>query len=96
MAESVYFVAWQMTMNADLTYRVAASAQQEFEAAMKPLSDPEVWAREHRWEWATQIDWVNAVQGAMNTGITEWGRNPAVITDQHILSWVQGAITRSG
>lgn len=92
MASSAYFVAWQMTQNFDLMMRVAASAQQEAEAAGEPLADVETWAREHRWEWATQTDWTAAVSAAMDTGITEWGSNPAVITDQHILSYVQGAL----
>ena len=93
MAESIYFTAWQMTQNLDLTMRVAASAQQESEAAAAPIADVEAWARERRWDWATQIDWVQAVQGAMTSGITEWGRNSAVVTDQHILSYVQAALS---
>jgi hypothetical protein len=88
MAESAYFTAWQMTQNMDLTMRVAASAQQEAEAASLTL-DPEEFARTERWDWATQSDWVSAVQAAMATGITEWGRNAGVVTDQMILSWVQ-------
>lgn len=92
MAESAYFTAWQVSINNDLTMRVAASAQQESEAATVSLGDPEAWARGHRWEWATQSDWIAAVQTAMETGICNWGQSPSVITDQHILSYVQGAI----
>lgn len=91
MAESVYYTAWQMTQNMDLLNRIAASVQQETEAGT-PLADPEAWAREHKWDWATQSDWIAAVQAAQNTGITEWGRNTAVVTDQHILSYVQAAL----
>lgn len=93
MASSAYYVAWQMTQNMDLTMRVAASAQQESEASATPIDDVEQWARDHRWEWATQTDWIAAVTAAMDTGITAWGSNPAVITDQHILSYVQGAMS---
>ena len=93
MAGSVYFTAWEMTQNFDLMMRVAASAQQESEASMTPIDDVEVWAREHRWEWATQTDWIAAVQAAQDTGICEWGSSPSVITDQHILSWVQSVLT---
>jgi hypothetical protein len=92
MALSSYYVAWLMTQNIDLTMRVAASAQQESEASAEPIDDPEAWAREHRWDWSTQTDWTAAVAAAMETGITAWGSNPAVITDQHILSYVQGAL----
>lgn len=92
MADSAYFTAWQMTQNMDLTMRVAASAQQESEAAVTPIDDPEAWARDRRWDWATQTDWVAAVQAAIDSGITEWGRNAGVVTDQHILSYVQAAI----
>jgi hypothetical protein len=88
MSQSGYYTAWQMSMNTDLMMRVAASAQQETEATT-PIADPEAWARERRWDWATQTDWITAVQAAIDTGITEWGSNAAVITDQHILSWVQ-------
>lgn len=92
MAESAYYTAYLMTLNSDLSARVAAAAQQEAEAASVEL-DPEQWARDRRWEWATQSDWIAAVQAAIATGITEWGRNPGVITDQHILSYVQGAMS---
>ena len=89
MAESSYYVAFLLTINSELTMRVAAAAQQE---GGESMPDPESWAREHRWQWGTQADWVAAVAAAIDTGITLWGNNPAVITDQHILSWVQSAI----
>lgn len=92
MTDSTYFVAWQMTQNFDLMMRVAASAQQESETTASPIADVEAWARERRWEWATQTDWIAAVSAAQASGITEWGSNAAVVTDQHILSYVQGAI----
>lgn len=91
MAASAYFVAWQMTQNMDLTMRVAASVQQE-SAAAAPIADVESWARDRRWDWATHSDWIAAVQGAMDTGITAWGVNPGVITDGMILSYVQSAV----
>lgn len=91
MAQSAYYTAYLMTLNGDLTMRVAASAQQEAEAISMTI-DPETWAQERRWDWSTQQDWIAAVQAAIDTGICEWGRNPGVITDQHILSYVQGAM----
>jgi hypothetical protein len=93
MAESNYYVAWQISLNPDLTNRVAAAAQQESESSTEPIEDVEQWARDRRWDWATQTDWIAAVQAAIATGITEWGRNPSVITDQHILSYVQSAMS---
>lgn len=80
-----------MTQNMDLLMRVAASAQQEAESLGKTF-DPETFARDKKWDWATQADWITAVQAAQDTGITEWGRNAAVVTDQMILSWVQPAV----
>lgn len=92
MAGSAYYTAWLMSQNVDLTMRVAAAAQQEAEAGSVTIEDVEAWARERRWDWATQADWIAAVQAAMDTGITAWGSNPGVVTDQHILSYVQGAL----
>lgn len=92
MSDSVYFTAWEITQNNELAMRVAASAQQESEAAQAPIENVEQWARDHRWEWGTQSDWISAVSAAQASGIIDWGRNPSVITDQHVLSWVQGAL----
>lgn len=92
MAQSSYYTAWQITNNNDLTMRVAASAQQESEATGTPVEDPTIWAQQHRWEWGTQTDWVAAVQSAIDVGITEWGKQPGVVTDQMILSYVQAAV----
>lgn len=92
MASSTYYTAWQITQNFDLANRIAASAQQESEAKGTPIADVEAWARERRWDWATQTDWIAAVQAAQDTGITEWGKSPSVVTDQHILSYVQAAL----
>jgi len=89
---SAYYTAWLITQNNDLSMRIAASAQQETEAT-QPDFNPEQWARERAWDWATQSDWIAAVQAAMDTGITMWGQSPGVITDQHILSYVQSAMT---
>lgn len=87
MAESNYYIAYLMSTNWELTQRVAASAQQE-----GVDTDPEQWAKDHKWEWSTQSDWIAAVAAAQETGITEWGRSASVVTDQMILSYVQGAV----
>ena len=85
---SSYYVASQITINPDVQARITAAAQQEAEAQSTTI-DPYQWMFDHRWDWGTQADWVQAVEAAQETGITEWGRNPGVITDQHILSYVQ-------
>ena len=95
MALSTYYTAWLMTQNIDLTMRVAASAQQEADYRGTPIGDVEGWAHDRRWDWATQTDWIAAVQAAIDTGITEWGKAPDVVTDQHILSYVQSTIAAS-
>lgn len=95
MATSAYYTAWQMTLNTDLMMRVAASAQQETADDATPLEDPEAWARDNRWDWATQSDWIAAVTAAIDTGITQWGSNPGVVTDQHVLSYVQGKLAET-
>ncbi len=92
MAESSYYTAYLMTNNMDLSNRIAASAQQEATSAQLDDFQPEQWAQQHRWSWATQSDWIAAVQSAMDTGIADWGRRPGVITDQMILSYVQPAV----
>lgn len=92
MAQSSYYVGYQIAYNPDLLYRVAAAAQQEAERVGISPFDPEAWAQTHRWEWGTQTDWVSAVQAAQETGVSEWGKQPNVVTDQMILSWVQPAL----
>lgn len=96
MAESTYYIAYMIKNNVDLMNRVAASAQQESEAIQPPPENfsPEQWAQIHSWEWATQSDWITAVQSAIDAGITAWGQQPNVVTDQMILSYVQAAIAK--
>lgn len=90
MASSGYYTAFLMTQNTDLMMRIAASAQQETEPGSD--IDPEAWARDRRWDWSTKSDWIAAVQGAIDNGITAWGMHPGVVTDGHILSYVQSAM----
>ena len=92
MAESIYYTAYLLTNNHDLAMRVAASAQQESAASGTPMENPDQWAQDHRWDWATQSDWISAVQSAIDTGITAWGQEVGVVTDQMILSYVQAAL----
>lgn len=91
MPQSAYHVAYQIRSDYDLHVRVAASAQQEYGATSGDQFDPELWATAHSWEYAAQTDWIAAVMSAIDNGLTSWGADPAVVTDQHILSFVQSA-----
>jgi hypothetical protein len=92
MAQSAYLTAYMIVTDYDIHVRVSAAARQESEAAPPVLDDPETWARDHAWDYGTQTDWVAAVMSAIDAGITDWGKDPVVITDQHILSYVQSVM----
>lgn len=96
MALSAYHVAYQIVRDYDLHVRVAASARQESEVVGAPLDDPELWANEHAWDYGTNSDWVDVVLYAIETGNTAWGKDPTVVTDQAILSYVQAVMTPPG
>ena len=91
MAESSYYVGFLLTEDPDLKSRVAACAQQQADTADPPrlIGDPMQWAEEHKWEYAMAPGWVAKVESAMASDNQAWGRDPAVITDQDILSWTQ-------
>ena len=92
-ALSSYYVGYLIKGDADLGYRIAAAAQQQADAAVIDIGDPEVWAEEHAWSYAMAPGWVAKVESAIVNGIVAWGQDPTVITDQDILSWVQPEIT---
>jgi hypothetical protein len=97
VALSAYHVAFQVVTDYDLHVRVSSSAQQEWEATNPTPDpeapfDPEAWARDHAWDYGTQSDWVASVMYAIETGNLDWGKDAGVITDQHILSYVQTAM----
>jgi hypothetical protein len=91
MPYSAYHVAYQIKSDNDLHVRVSAAAQQEAEAAggLQGGFDPESWALARSWGYGTQTDWIAAVSTALENGVPKWGADPGVITDQHILSYVQ-------
>ena len=66
-----------------LAARVTACAAQEGEA------EPDMWAADHRWQYAAQPGWGAAWDSALAGGIQDPGGNPGVITDGQILSAVQ-------
>ena len=92
MAQSSYYTGWLISEDTDLRVRIAAAAQQQADQAQVEIGDPEVWAAEHRWQYATAPGWVGKVMSAMESGVLAWGRDPSVITDQDILSWTQPEI----
>lgn len=88
MPYSAYHVAYQIVTDGDVAVRVAAAAKQEDDG----LQDPTAWAADHAWDYGTQSDWIASVMYALDSGKTDWGKDPGVITDQHILSFVQSAM----
>jgi hypothetical protein len=92
MAESSYYVGFMITEDVDFKNRMAAAAQQQANEQGKLIGDPVAWANEHKWEYAMAPGWVGKVESALVANNENWGRDPAVITDQDILSWVQPEI----
>lgn len=92
-ALSSYYVGYLVKQDADLRNRVAACAQQQADAAVVDIGDPQVWAEENSWAYAMAPGWVGKVESAIANGIVAWGQDPTVITDGDILSWTQPEIT---
>jgi hypothetical protein len=84
MATSEYYATYLLTMDSDFKLRVSASAAQE-----GGLPEPDPWVHEHRWQIATSPGWAAKAAAAIDAGNTEWGKDPAVITDGDILAVVQ-------
>ena len=92
-ALSSYYVGYLVQQDVSLSRRVAACAQQQATGASVDIGNPEEWAQAHSWEYAMAPGWVGKVESAIASGIIEWGQDPAVITDQDILSWTQPEVT---
>ena len=92
-ALSSYYVGYLVQKDVSLGRRVAAAAQQQADLAAVDIGDPEEWAAVHSWSYAMAPGWVPKVESAIVSGVVEWGQDPAVITDQDILAWVQPEIT---
>jgi hypothetical protein len=78
----------QMAQDTDLTARVAMCFATETRDDPQ-REDPQMWASQHRWEWATAPGWAAAWASALTNGSEAPGREPDVITDAMILSEVQ-------
>lgn len=80
-----YWDIAQMSVDLDLTSRVAASASQE------SIPDPRDWAGNNMLTLAASPGWGEAWASAVAAGNALPGRDAAVITDGMILSAVQAA-----
>ena len=72
-----------ITQDPDLLARVTACA------ALEGDRDPELWTQRYKWAIAAQPGWGDAWQYAVDSNVSNIGRDPAVITDGMILSAVQ-------
>lgn len=70
--------------------RVAACAAQQGIA-----EGPEMWAAERCYTWAASPGWGATWDSAVASGVPDPGADPAVITDQMILSQVQSMLGTS-
>jgi len=78
---------WDVSLVAadvDLQTRETACAAVEGVSA-----DPAQFAYDNRWQYAAQPGWGDAWASALAAGVTDPGRDPAVITDNQILSATQ-------
>jgi hypothetical protein len=89
MALSEYHVGSMIQQDPNLRRRVAACAQQQASVNVVDIGDPEVWAEANSWEYAMAPGWVAKVSSAIESGVLEWGNDPAVVTDGDILSAIQ-------
>jgi hypothetical protein len=79
---------WDLTILAqdtEFSARVAACYQTETGTA----DDPNVWAYQHAWRIAAAPGFSDAYASAVESGVPNPGRDPAVISDAQILSAVQ-------
>lgn len=79
----LYWDVAQLAVDADLRGREVACA------ALEGIGEPESWAWEQRWAFASQPGWGDAYASAVAAGNPAPGRDPAVITDGQILSATQ-------
>jgi hypothetical protein len=80
-----YWDVAQLSNDVDWQTRVAACVAVEGDIS----DDPTQWAFDQRWQLAAQPGWADAYAYAVQTGVPDPGRDPAVITDSQLLSGVQ-------
>lgn len=78
-----YHDLWTLRMDEAIKRRVIACA------ALEGQFQPGQWWETHGWEVVAHTDWADAYTYASNSGHTNPGTDPAVITDGMILSAVQ-------
>jgi hypothetical protein len=79
-----YYEVSLLARDPDFQSRIAACYGTETMA-----QDPESWALMHQWIMASQPGFGDAYTYALNSGVPNPGRDPAVITDAQILTAVQ-------
>jgi hypothetical protein len=82
-----YYEQSQLSADMDFYSRIAACAAVEVADA-----NPQMWAQNNIWHIAASPGFADAYSYALNTGVENPGRDPAVITDEMILSAVQAHI----
>lgn len=69
--------------------RVRACYAQQTDSGSGNAEDPASWSWNNRYDWASAPGWGSAWEYAINSGNTEPGKDPSVITDLMILNQVQ-------
>lgn len=77
-----------MSVDGDFIARVAACAAVE----VPKTHQPQQWANDHVWWVAASPGFADSYEYAVNTDVPRPGNDPAVITDEQILSAVQALI----
>lgn len=85
-----YLAVHQMHQDEALQGRIIAAA------AMDGIQWPDGWVARRRWQIIARTDWAEAWEYATNAGTSQPGADPAVITDQMILSAVQAVQSEGG
>lgn len=72
-----------LAQDADFYQRTVACA------ASEQIPEPDFWAQTHRWQVCAAPGFSDAYASAIAGGVTDPGRDPAVISDAQILAQVQ-------
>ena len=86
-----YLAISAIANDAHMQERVRACYAQQTEG-----SDPVNWAWTNRYDWASAPGWGEAWDSALASGVEEPGKDPAVISDDQVLSQVQSMLGAGG
>lgn len=87
---SEYYAQYLITMDSDFRLRVTSCV-----AIESDNPTPDQWVELNKWAWATAPGWAAKVATAIDAGDTEWGKDPAVISDADILAMIQPMVSGS-